>query len=207
MTRSDASFPTSEKKLGVHVIEGFYEFYFRNPRNEYLSYLVVLVISTIYACVNALLFKRPEGLVVVETSGLIAVLLFVIPLFYSISLVQPKVYVDATPNERQAVWRGVEPIVTHSIVVVLLEVSLFVIRLLMLDQLKSLPANYDSYIWILPKITLWLGLTLGAAFGVYALVLVSIRLAKSIVDEIRGESRASTTSTEGDKLARSTLPG
>jgi|ERR1043165_1495487 H+/Cl- antiporter ClcA len=92
------------------------------------------------------------------------------------------------------VWREVEPILTHAIVVLFLVCSLIVVALVIIGLGKlidRLVTNHiNEYIPIIETIDFWLIIACLVLFGLYTIAIVGIRLFKEAKEEYRDRSPA-----------------
>lgn len=83
------------------------------------------------------------------------------------------------------VWHEVQPIISHAVIILVLETSLLLIGLATLG-LEHLFPKQEPYFSTLEKVDIWVALTLLCMFGVYTVILVGVRLFKGVRDEVRG---------------------
>lgn len=90
------------------------------------------------------------------------------------------------------VWREIEPISTHAIVVLALVFSLAIIGLviILLGKLidKLITNHLNEYIIWIEKIDFWLIIACLVLFGLYTLAIIGIRLFKETKDELKESS-------------------
>ena len=81
------------------------------------------------------------------------------------------------------VRREAEPIISHAIVVLLLELALLVIGILTL-ALENLFPKHETYFLIIEKIDIYIALLLLCMFGIYTLLIVGFRLYNGLCKEL-----------------------
>ena len=95
------------------------------------------------------------------------------------------------PNSEKSfghrMWQETEPIVNHAIVVLLLDVSLLLLGLVTL-ALEYIFPKQEFYFSIIEKVDIWLALSLLCLFGLYTLIIVSVRLFRGVLKEAGTET-------------------
>jgi hypothetical protein len=86
----------------------------------------------------------------------------------------------------QKVRHEAEPIVTHAIVVFILEGCLLLIGLMTL-LLEFIFPKQESYFLIIEQVDIWLALALLCLFGFYTLIRIGIRLTRAVMKEASEE--------------------
>jgi hypothetical protein len=79
-------------------------------------------------------------------------------------------------------WKEVEPIAIHAVVVLVLEISILLIGS-MTKLLEILLPDQKHNLLLVEVIDSWLALALVSLFGLYTLIQVGIRLARALVSE------------------------
>lgn len=98
---------------------------------------------------------------------------------------------------RRRIWREIEPIVNHAVAVLLLEISLLLLGLVTL-ALEHIFPKQEFYFSIIEKVDIWLALALLCLFGLYTLIIVSIRLFRAVRREAHTEISSSTEGSVHD---------
>ena len=89
---------------------------------------------------------------------------------------------NGRPPWKHAIWDEVEPVVRHVIAVVILEGAVLVIGLFT-RLLEYLFPDHKQYIEVIAIVDIWLALALLSLFGVFTLLLVGLRLFRSLHTE------------------------
>lgn len=95
----------------------------------------------------------------------------------------------AEPSRWKKLWGEVEPLVNHALAVLTLELSLLLIGYVT-HLLEVLMPQQGEVLSFVEAIDAWTSLIILSLFAAYTVIMVSIRLSRSVLDEIRQSRRA-----------------